>query len=61
LKSLGTGCEFHAFIFVYTFSELAGLITEIVKVAITPFQPQKLVGDDTLESGAYHCAFGRPL
>jgi len=49
------------FAVLYTFGERAGLTTEIVEVAITPFQPQKLVGDDTLEGGAYHGAFGRSL
>ncbi len=48
-------------LYLFTFSERARLTTEIVEVAITPFQPQKLVGDDTLEGGAYHGAFGRPF
>ena len=44
-----------------TFSERTGLSTEIVEVAITALQPQKLVSNDTLEGGTYYSAFGWPL
>jgi hypothetical protein len=41
-----------------TFSERAGLSAEIVKVAVAPFQPQKLVGDDARKSGSNQGTFG---
>ena len=44
-----------------TFSERAGLSTEIVEVAIASLQPQKLVSNDTLEGGTYYSAFGWSL
>jgi hypothetical protein len=40
------------FLLCNTFSERAGLSSKIVKVSITSFQSQKLIGHDTLESGA---------
>ncbi len=41
-----------------TFSERAGLSAEIVKVAVTSFQPQKLLSNDTSIGGAHSSTFG---
>jgi hypothetical protein len=45
-------------LYLYTFRKWAGLTAEIVKVAIAPFQPQKLVGDDARKSGSNQGTFG---
>jgi hypothetical protein len=40
-----------------TFSERAGLSSNIIEISITSFQSQKLIGYDTLEGWAYQGTF----
>jgi hypothetical protein len=44
-----------------TFRERARLSSKIVKVSITTFQSQKLIGYDTLESGTQQSTIGFSL
>ena len=43
------------FLFFHTFGEKARISSNIVKMAISPFNMQKFITDDTLKCGNHQC------
>jgi hypothetical protein len=61
LKNQSIKSKFKSFNCFHTSGETAGLSSEIVEEAITPFEFQKLIGYDALKSGSHQSTWSQSL